>query len=37
VYKGKVKDSVTGAQTLARVLLSQLKAVEPARDREAAE
>jgi biopolymer transport protein ExbB/TolQ len=37
VFKGNVKDSVTGAQTLARVLLSQLKAVEPARDREAAE
>ncbi|HEX3695361.1 MAG TPA: MotA/TolQ/ExbB proton channel family protein [Polyangia bacterium] len=37
VYKGKVKDAVTGGQTLARVLLAQLKAAEPVRNREAAE
>ena len=37
VYKGKVKDAVTGGQALARILLSQLKAVEPVRGREAAE
>jgi len=37
VFKGTVKDAVTGAQTLARVLLAQLKAVEPAQRREAAE
>ncbi|HEY2902324.1 MAG TPA: MotA/TolQ/ExbB proton channel family protein [Polyangia bacterium] len=37
VFKGKVKDAVTGGQTLARVLLAQLKAAEPARNREAAE
>jgi biopolymer transport protein ExbB/TolQ len=38
VFKGRVKDVVTGAQMLARVLLSHLKAVEPvAPSREAAE
>ena len=37
VFKGTVKDAVTDGQTLARVLLAQLKAVEPARNREAAE
>ena len=29
VFKGKVKSSVTDGQMLARVLLAQLKAVEP--------
>ena len=31
VFKARVKDSVTDCQMLARILLSQLKAVEPAR------
>ncbi|HXI56938.1 MAG TPA: MotA/TolQ/ExbB proton channel family protein [Polyangia bacterium] len=37
VFKGIVKDAVTEGTLLARVLLSQLKAVEPVRNREAAE
>jgi biopolymer transport protein ExbB len=37
VFKGIVKDAVTEGQLLARVLLAQLKAVEPVRNREAAE
>jgi biopolymer transport protein ExbB/TolQ len=38
VFKGKVKDAVVDGQMLSRILLSQLKAVEPPlREREAAE
>jgi biopolymer transport protein ExbB/TolQ len=38
VFKGKVKDAVVDGQTLSRILLSQLKAVDsPLREREAAE
>ncbi|HSY39882.1 MAG TPA: MotA/TolQ/ExbB proton channel family protein [Polyangia bacterium] len=38
VFKGKVKDAVVDGQMLSRILLSQLKAVEPTlREREAAE
>jgi len=37
VFKGRVKDSVTDGQMLSRVLLAQLKAVEPAARDAAAE
>ncbi|MEA2695747.1 MAG: biopolymer transport protein ExbB [Myxococcales bacterium] len=37
VFKGTVKEAVTEGSLLARVLLAQLKAVEPVRNREAAE
>jgi biopolymer transport protein ExbB/TolQ len=38
VFKGKVKDAVVDGQTLSRILLSRLKAVDsPLREREAAE